>query len=52
VGLAGAQIHEKQVDAARETLRKLKATSWPSRFTDLPNQIRDLESRLSAAGNN
>jgi Flp pilus assembly protein TadD len=49
VGLAGAQIHEKQLDAARDTLRKLKSTSWPSRFGELPHQIRDLESRLSAA---
>jgi len=50
VGLAGAQIHEKQLDAARETLRKLKSTGWPPRFSELPNQLRDLESRLSAAG--
>ncbi|MGE5193141.1 MAG: tetratricopeptide repeat protein, partial [Deltaproteobacteria bacterium] len=49
VGLAGAQIHEKHFDAARETLRKLHSTPWPPRFTDLPRQLRDLDQQFKSA---
>ncbi|HEV3120214.1 MAG TPA: hypothetical protein VGY58_24345 [Gemmataceae bacterium] len=41
--LAAAQIHEKQWDQARKTLRKLDARSWPPRFGDVRHQIRTLE---------
>jgi tetratricopeptide (TPR) repeat protein len=47
--LAGAQIHEKQWPAARETLRKLNSTSWPPRFGDVRNQVRELERQINAA---
>jgi tetratricopeptide (TPR) repeat protein len=49
LGLAGAQIHEKQFDAARESVRKLQSTSWPPRFADVSQKIRELEERLKAA---
>jgi tetratricopeptide (TPR) repeat protein len=41
--LAEAQIHEKQWDRARETLRKLDARTWPPRFGDMHRQVRTLE---------
>jgi hypothetical protein len=46
LGLAKAQIHEKKWDAAKATVEKLNATEWPSRFSNLQNQVRNLESRL------
>jgi predicted negative regulator of RcsB-dependent stress response len=49
LSLAGAQIHEKQLDAARETLRKLDQTSWPTRFGDVRPQVRELENKMKAA---
>jgi tetratricopeptide (TPR) repeat protein len=44
--LAAAQIHLKQFKDAEETLQKLHLQSWPPRFGDVPQQVRDLESRL------
>jgi predicted negative regulator of RcsB-dependent stress response len=46
LGLAKAQIHEKKWDAAKATVEKLNATEWPSRFSNLRNQVMNLESRL------
>jgi len=40
--LAEAQVHQKQWDAAADTLRKLESKSWPTRFGDLGPQIRQL----------
>jgi hypothetical protein len=45
--LTAAQIHEKQWDKARESLRKLQMRSWPPRFSDVENQIRKLEEKLA-----
>jgi predicted Zn-dependent protease len=44
--LAEAQIHEKQWDAARETVHKLRSRTWPARFGDVPQQVRQLERQL------
>ncbi len=44
--LAEAQLHEKQFDNARATIRTLRSTTWPARFTDLETQLRNLESQL------
>ncbi len=41
--LAAAQIHESQWDAARATIRKLESRTWPTRFSEVRNQIRALE---------
>jgi len=46
LGLAAAQIHEKQWDHAAETVSKLRARTWPSRFGDVPGQIRQLEQQI------
>jgi tetratricopeptide (TPR) repeat protein len=43
LGLAQALIHEHRVEQAAETLAKLKQTSWPPRFADVPNRIRLME---------
>lgn len=44
--LAAAQIHEKQWPAARASVAKLKAKSWPERFNNLPHEIRVLEGQI------
>jgi tetratricopeptide (TPR) repeat protein len=44
--LAAAQIHEKQWDQARASLRKLEARTWPARFGDVGQQTRAMESRI------
>ncbi|MBL8817930.1 MAG: hypothetical protein JNL58_18035 [Planctomyces sp.] len=44
--LAEAQIHVKRFADAQITLKSLRTISWPSRFTDIDNQIRNLESQL------
>jgi tetratricopeptide (TPR) repeat protein len=44
--LAEAQLHQKQFDGAKVTLKTLRSTMWPSRFTDVDNQIRNLENQL------
>ncbi|MHC4181230.1 MAG: tetratricopeptide repeat protein, partial [Planctomycetota bacterium] len=44
--LAAAQIHRQQWDAATETVRKLDAKGWPSRFGDVRGQVRQLERQI------
>jgi predicted Zn-dependent protease len=44
--LAEAQIHEKQWNEARQTVRKLQQTSWPTRFSDVEQQTRQLQEKL------
>ncbi len=44
--LAEAQLHEKQFDAAKVTLKTLQSTSWPARFSDVEEQIRNLSNQL------
>jgi Mg-chelatase subunit ChlD len=44
--LAAAQIHEKQWDAAAETVRQLGAKSWPPRFNNTGFQIQQLEQQI------
>jgi predicted Zn-dependent protease len=44
--LAEAQLHEKQWNAARESIDKLHKTEWPARFSDVQNQTRRLEEQL------
>ena len=44
--LAAAQIHQQQWDAATETLRKLEAKGWPSRFGDVRAEVRRLEPQI------
>jgi predicted Zn-dependent protease len=46
LNLAAAQIQLKQHEAAAETIRQLQQQSWPQRFTDIDQQIRDLQRRL------
>ena len=46
VKLAEAQLHEKQWEAARQSIEKLQKTEWPSRFSDVNNQSRRLQERL------
>jgi hypothetical protein len=47
--LATAQVHEKQWDAASATCGKLRARSWPERFGDVEQQVRELERRIDDA---
>jgi tetratricopeptide (TPR) repeat protein len=44
--LAAAQIHQKQWDAADATTDKLRSRSWPSRFSNVESQTRDLENQI------
>jgi tetratricopeptide (TPR) repeat protein len=44
--LAAAQVHEKQWDVAAETVRQLRAKSWPQRFDKTESQIQELEQQL------
>ncbi len=44
--LAAAQVHQKQWDAAAETVRQLRAKTWPSRFGNTENQIQELERQI------
>ena len=44
--LAEAQIHEQRWPAASSTIGKLKARSWPSRFSNVEGQVRQLEKRI------
>jgi len=43
--LAAAQIHQRQWDRAAETLKKLNK-SWPSRFTDVQRDVRELQRQI------
>lgn len=49
IGLATAQLHERQYDKAAETLGKLKARPWPPHFGDAPHRIAELERQLREA---
>jgi tetratricopeptide (TPR) repeat protein len=46
VQLAEAQIHEKQWDAARQTIEKLQKTDWPARFSDVGPRVQELQGQL------
>ena len=46
VNLATAQIHEEEWADAKDSIRKLTRKEWPSRFSELKKQIRELEKRL------
>jgi tetratricopeptide (TPR) repeat protein len=46
VKLAEAQIHLHRWSAARQTIDRLRARSWPDRFGDVNHQARDLERRI------
>ncbi len=47
LNVARVQLHLKQWDAAADTLARLSAKTWPTRFGDVPNQIRQLEQQLT-----
>ncbi len=49
LGLAKAEIHEKRWEAAAETVRQLRAKTWPQRFNNTDFQIQELQ-RLIDAG--
>jgi tetratricopeptide (TPR) repeat protein len=49
LGMAEAQLHEKQLDAAEQTIRQLEARHWPERFGDVPSQISNLRRQLEQA---
>ncbi len=49
LGLAAAQLHERKLDKAAETLGKLKARPWPQHFADAPHRIAELERQLREA---
>jgi Tfp pilus assembly protein PilF len=49
VKLATAQVHEKRLAEAAETIDKLEKSAWPARFTGLPEQIRQLQRQIDAA---
>ena len=44
--LAEAQVHQKQWDAARQSLDKLTKTMWPSRFDNDLNKVHELRNQL------
>lgn len=44
--LAQAQIHEKQWNAARQSIEKLQRTEWPARFSDVSSQVLVLQQQL------
>lgn len=44
--LAEAQLHQKQWDAARATILKLRKTDWPARFNNVQSQISALEAQI------
>jgi tetratricopeptide (TPR) repeat protein len=45
--LAAAQVHERQWDQAAETVRKLRSRGWPSRFSNVEQEIRHLEQQIA-----
>ena len=49
LGLAAAQLHERQYEKAAETIGKLKARTWPAHFPNAAGQIAELERRLRDA---
>lgn len=44
--LAAAQIHQKQWPAAKETVTRLQKGEWPSRFSNIQNETRQLQEQL------
>jgi tetratricopeptide (TPR) repeat protein len=44
--LATAQIHAENWDAAQQTVERLQTKSWPDRFSDVQNQIRELRQKV------
>ncbi len=46
LGLANAQLRGQHPDAARATIKKLRATDWPARFTNAADEINMLEAAL------
>ncbi len=44
--LGEAQVRLERWDDLAETIRKLRAKGWPSRFNDVDSQIRELERKL------
>ena len=48
LGLAAAQVHEKQWTDVEATIKKLRAVTWPARFGDVGNRIRELDRKLDA----
>jgi hypothetical protein len=44
--LAAAQVHENKWAAAAETVRQLRAKTWPPRFGNTENQIQELERQI------
>ncbi len=46
IGLAEAQLHLKQYDAARAAIQKLRAGAWPAHAGDVPAKLRELEAKL------
>jgi tetratricopeptide (TPR) repeat protein len=46
--LAAAQVHERQWDEARETVKKLRSRGWPARFGNVDQQASELEQQIAA----
>lgn len=46
IKLIEAELHTKHWDAARESIRKLQKTDWPSRFNNVESEIRRLQNQL------
>ncbi len=46
VGLANAQLHLKRYDAAKATIQKLRAKTWPTHTTNVPAKLQELEAKL------
>jgi predicted negative regulator of RcsB-dependent stress response len=44
--LAKAQVHEKQWEAAAESLDKLRKAEWPARFSHVTAETQQLERQL------
>jgi hypothetical protein len=50
LGLAAAQVHAGEPDAAQQTLDRLKEHKWPSRFDDeLSAKLPELQNQINAA---
>jgi len=43
LGLAAAQIHSKNLEAARKTIDQLRKTEWPTRFNEVMRGLSDME---------
>lgn len=49
IKLAEAQLHEQRWQKAQQTIQKLSATEWPSRFSQVPGEVRRLMRMLPPA---